>query len=141
MYLCSRPSTTTTTTSTTTTAPKTTTTTKKVVVSGGSSGSGGRRPLPIPPNPNYPSYPNPTGGLGLPSPNFPNLYPAGGFVPTQFGGFGPNNNGQYYPPSYGKRNVEIESSVQVIFDFCNDNGDFGLTWNEVEACEVTFSME
>ena len=62
--------------------------------------------------------------MGFPNP--------GGFVPTQ--------NGPYYPPpSYGKRNVEIESSVQVIFDFCNDNGDFGLTWNEVEACEVTFS--
>ena len=58
--------------------------------------------------------------MGFPNP--------GGFVPTQ-----------YYPPQYGKRNVEIESSVQVIFDFCNDNGDFGLTWNEVEACEVTFS--
>ena len=46
---------------------------------------------------------------------------------------------QYYPQSYGKRNVEIESSVQVIFDFCNDNGDLGLTWNEVEDCEVSFS--
>ena len=52
--------------------------------------------------------------------------------------------GHYGHPNIGyhkKRNVEMESSVQVIFDFCNDNGDLGLTWDEVKACEVRLSNE
>ena len=54
------------------------------------------------------------------------------------------HGGYYGHPNIGhayKRNVEMEASVQVIFDFCNDNGDLGLTWDEVKACEVRLSNE
>ena len=39
---------------------------------------------------------------------------------------------------YKKRNVEVKCLRHVIFDFCNDDGDLGLTWDEIEACEVTW---
>ena len=35
----------------------------------------------------------------------------------------------------------MESSVQVIFDFCNTDDEQGLSWNEVEACEVSLLLQ
>ena len=55
------------------------------------------------------------------------------------GGIG--GGGYYGHPhlgGYKKRNVEVKCLRHVIFDICNDNGDLGLTWDEIEACEVTW---
>ena len=59
------------------------------------------------------------------------------------GGTGGGYYGHYgYPRlSYWKRNAEMESSVQVIFDFCNTDDVQGLSWNEVEACEVSLFLQ
>ena len=65
-------------------------------------------------------------------------------VPDTYGA--PSSGGYYghygYPRlSYWKRNAEMESSVQVIFDFCNTDDVQGLSWNEVKACEVSLFLQ
>ena len=121
--------------------------------SGGSRKSGGnnniyRQPLlqPIVPT-TYPGYPS---GFGNPSMHRPGL--GGGFGGGVYGHVGLGLGGQfggvqavqqgvgYMPYIPGKRDVNgaMESSVQVIFRLCNIDDNEGLTWNEVEKCEVCF---
>merc|ERR1719219_2368949 len=48
-----------------------------------------------------------------------------------------------YSPLYG-RSFDIEPSIDIqfiekkAFELCDEDGDTGLSWEEVEICEVTY---